>query len=150
MAPAKVQAVTDWPTPWNLKGVRGFLEFANFYCCFIKEFVRIVQPLNDLTKKDVPWSWGQAQQEAFASSRHGSPLVWYLSCGNQILKHTWKLMHWPLPWADLSCRSKRCMVSTIQLPSVWKVYTNRNATTRSITASCLLLYKGWKTGGTTL
>jgi hypothetical protein len=56
MNPAKVQAVTDWPTPWNLKDVRGFLEFANFYCRFIEGFARIAQPLNDLTTKDAPWS----------------------------------------------------------------------------------------------
>jgi hypothetical protein len=65
MNPAKVQAVTDWPNPWNLKDVRGFLGFANFYCRFIEGFARIAQPLNDLTKKDVPWSGGQLQQEAF-------------------------------------------------------------------------------------
>jgi hypothetical protein len=65
MDPAKVQAVTDWPAPWNLKDVRGFLGFANFYCCFIEGFAHVAQPLNDLTKKDVPWSWGQLQQEAF-------------------------------------------------------------------------------------
>jgi hypothetical protein len=66
MDPAKVQAVTDWPTPRNLKDVRGFLGFANFYCRFIEGFARIAQPLNDLTRKDVPWSWGQSQQEAFS------------------------------------------------------------------------------------
>jgi hypothetical protein len=65
MYPAKVQAVTDWPTPQNLQDIRGFLRFANFYCRFIKGFVRVMQPLNDLTKKEVPWSWGHVQQEAF-------------------------------------------------------------------------------------
>jgi hypothetical protein len=65
MDPAKVQAVTDWPTPWNLKDIKGFLGFANFYRRFIEGFAHIAQPLNDLTKKDVPWSWGQLQQEAF-------------------------------------------------------------------------------------
>jgi hypothetical protein len=66
MDPAKVQAVTDWPAPQNLKDVRGFLGFANFYCRFIEGFARIARPLNDLTKKDAPWSWGPSQQEAFS------------------------------------------------------------------------------------
>jgi hypothetical protein len=66
MDPAKVQAVTDWPSPRNLKDVRGFLGFANFYRRFIEGFARIARPLNDLTKKDAPWSWGPSQQGAFS------------------------------------------------------------------------------------
>jgi hypothetical protein len=66
MDPAKVQAVTDWPAPWNLKDVRGFLGFANFYRHFIEGFACIARPLNDLTKKDAPWSWGPSQQEALS------------------------------------------------------------------------------------
>jgi hypothetical protein len=66
MDPAKVQAVTDWPAPRNLKDVRGFLGFTNFYRRFIEGFARIAQPLNDLTKKDAPWSWGPSQQDAFS------------------------------------------------------------------------------------
>jgi hypothetical protein len=54
MDPAKLQPVTDWPAPKNLKDVRRFLGFANFYCRFIKGFAHIARPLNDLTKKDVP------------------------------------------------------------------------------------------------
>jgi hypothetical protein len=54
MDPAKVQAVTDWPTSQNLKDVKGSLGFANFYRCFIEGFARIAQPLNGLTKKDAP------------------------------------------------------------------------------------------------
>ena len=31
MDPSKVEAVRTWPTPKNLREVRGFLGFANFY-----------------------------------------------------------------------------------------------------------------------
>ena len=62
MDPAKVAAVKDWPTPTNLREVRGFLGFANFYCRFIKSFSQIARPLNDLTKKGVPFEWKKAQQ----------------------------------------------------------------------------------------
>ncbi|GJF00732.1 polyprotein [Phanerochaete sordida] len=65
MDPAKVKAVTEWPTPKNLKDVRGFVGFANFYRRFIKDFSKICRPLHDLTKKDVPFNWGSAQADAF-------------------------------------------------------------------------------------
>ena len=65
MDPVKVEAVTSWPTPKNLKDVRGFIGFANFYRRFIKDFSKIARPLHDLTKKDTPFVWGSAQQDAF-------------------------------------------------------------------------------------
>ena len=65
MDPIKVHAVTNWPNPRNLRDLRGFLGFANFYRRFIQNFSRLARPLNDLTKKDVPWIWGAAQQQAF-------------------------------------------------------------------------------------
>jgi RNase H-like domain found in reverse transcriptase len=42
MDPVKVKAVTDWPTPRNLRELRGFLGF-----------------------KDVLWTWGVSQRLAF-------------------------------------------------------------------------------------
>ena len=65
MDPGKVTAVKDWPTPTVLKEVRAFIGFANFYRRFIKDFSVMARPLHDLTKKDTPWVWGSAQQEAF-------------------------------------------------------------------------------------
>jgi hypothetical protein len=65
MDDAKVQAVSEWPTPRNLRDVRSFVGFANFYRRFIQDFSKIVRPLHDLTKKDVPFSWGTAQKLAF-------------------------------------------------------------------------------------
>jgi hypothetical protein len=45
--------------------VRSFLGLAGFYRRFIKDFGCIAAPLNELTKKDVPFVWGNAQQESF-------------------------------------------------------------------------------------
>ena len=59
------QAIRDWEVPKNLRGVRAFIGFANFYRRFIQNFSSIVRPITDLTKKDVKWYWGPEQQNAF-------------------------------------------------------------------------------------
>jgi RNase H-like domain found in reverse transcriptase/Reverse transcriptase (RNA-dependent DNA polymerase) len=65
MDPVKVKAVTDWPTPRNLRELRRFLGFANFYRRFIKDFAKLARPLNNLTKKDASWTWNGSQRQAF-------------------------------------------------------------------------------------
>jgi hypothetical protein len=65
MDPIKVKGVADWPTPTNVRQVRGFLGFGNFYRRFIKGFGSIAKLLNELTKKDVQWTWGPQHQHAF-------------------------------------------------------------------------------------
>ena len=70
MDPVKVEAVLKWSTPKNLKDVRGFIGFANFYRRFVKDFSKICRPLHDLTKKDVPFVWRDAQQDAFDRLKH--------------------------------------------------------------------------------
>ena len=49
----KLKAVQDWATPRDIKGIRSFLGFANYYRQFIKDFAAIADPLTSLTKKDV-------------------------------------------------------------------------------------------------
>jgi hypothetical protein len=65
MDPEKIRAVQDWEPPSNLKDVRTFLGFANFYCRFVRNYSRIVQPLTFLTHKGVPFAWSMEQQMAF-------------------------------------------------------------------------------------
>lgn len=65
MDPRKVESVRAWETPRSVKGVRGFLGFANFYRRFIKDFSKEVAPLVELTKKDRPFQWSPEAQEAF-------------------------------------------------------------------------------------
>ena len=51
--PAKVNAIRQWDTLIYVQKVRFFVGFCNFYCQFIKNFSKIVKPLNTLTKKDI-------------------------------------------------------------------------------------------------
>lgn len=65
MDPEKVKAIKEWETPTTIKGVRGFLGFANFYRRFIPNFSGIVRPLNNLTKKGTPFLWTKECQDSF-------------------------------------------------------------------------------------
>jgi hypothetical protein len=60
-----VEAIDGWPIPKNLSHVRSFLGLAGFCHCFVKDFSTIAAPLNELTKKGVPFSWGTRQENAF-------------------------------------------------------------------------------------
>jgi hypothetical protein len=65
MEKEKVHAVLEWPTPTSVKEVQSFLGFANFYCQFVPDFSGLARPWNALTQKTSPWTWGEAQQQAF-------------------------------------------------------------------------------------
>ncbi|KAJ8007789.1 hypothetical protein DPEC_G00097840 [Dallia pectoralis] len=47
--PDKVAALKTWPKPNNLKELRTFLGFCGYYRRFIKDYSKIVKPLNELT-----------------------------------------------------------------------------------------------------
>jgi hypothetical protein len=61
----KIKAIRDWMPPQNLSQVRSFLGLAGFYRRFVKDFNNVAAPINELTKKEVPFKWGEAQQKAF-------------------------------------------------------------------------------------
>lgn len=62
----KIAAIQAWPPLKDVKAVRSFLGLAGYYRRFVQNFSQITVPLSDLTKKDVPFRWGRAQEEAFA------------------------------------------------------------------------------------
>ncbi|MCH80169.1 transposon Tf2-1 polyprotein, partial [Trifolium medium] len=62
--PAKIVAITDWPPPRNIKGLRGFLGLSGFYRKFIKNYAGIAQPLTQLLRKD-SFIWNDSAQLAF-------------------------------------------------------------------------------------
>jgi len=63
--PVKVTRVCEWPVLENRTDVQAFIDFVNFYRCFIRDFSTIAQPLFDLTHSNQAWNWGTKEQKAF-------------------------------------------------------------------------------------
>ena len=54
--PEKI-AITQAPMPKNVQQLRSFLGLLNYYRKFLPNLATIIQPLNDLFRKDQKWDW---------------------------------------------------------------------------------------------
>ena len=61
----KIKDVLNWLTLKEVKDVQKFLELANYYQQFIKDFTVIARLLYDLVKKNQKWDWTEKQERAF-------------------------------------------------------------------------------------
>lgn len=104
--PDKIKALSEWPVPTDIKTLRSFLGFAGYYRRFIKDYARVVKPLNDLLvghstnksvssrkkkKKITPWQWGKDQQEAFDLLKEklsSPPVLGYADFTKPFVVHT--------------------------------------------------------------
>ena len=66
----KCNGICEWKPPSKVWGVHEFIRFCNFYCCFIKGFADITQPLHDLTKNDRPWTWTAKEEMVFQTLKN--------------------------------------------------------------------------------
>ena len=57
----KLRAVREWETPKDIRAVRSFLGFTNYYRRFIRHYAKIAHPLTELTKKEIGYQWGPLQ-----------------------------------------------------------------------------------------
>ena len=62
---ARVDMISNLPTPKCVRDIRSFLGHAGLYRRFIKYFSAISRPLCSLLAKDVPFAWSQACEAAF-------------------------------------------------------------------------------------
>ena len=54
---AKVELISNLPTPKCVKDIRSFLGHAGFYRRFIRDFSAIARPLCNLLAKDITFEW---------------------------------------------------------------------------------------------
>lgn len=63
--PKKVQAIKDYPRPTNIKEIQRFLGMCAYYRRYVPNFSKKAKPITLLLKKDQPFIWTDAQQQAF-------------------------------------------------------------------------------------
>ena len=61
----KVKAIREWPIPKNAIEVRSFHGLASFYRRFMKNFISLAPPLNELVKKNVVFKWTDVDEKVF-------------------------------------------------------------------------------------
>ena len=61
----KVNVITNWIAPRNLKQLQSFLGAIGYYRKFIANYSSIAKPLYKLLKKNVPFEWGSEQELSF-------------------------------------------------------------------------------------
>ena len=65
--PATVKAILDMKEPDSMPDVKRFLGTVNQLVKFVPNLAEKSKPLRDLLQKDVSWTWGKDQQDAFNS-----------------------------------------------------------------------------------
>ncbi|MBW0483856.1 hypothetical protein O181_023571 [Austropuccinia psidii MF-1] len=65
MDSSKVQQILNWPHPKNIKALKSFLGFANFYDCFIKDYSKKITSLSSLLKKHSPFIFNEEALSQF-------------------------------------------------------------------------------------
>ncbi len=71
----KVKAIVNWVTFTNLKEIQDFIDFINFYWCFIKNFSKLVKSFTQLTWKDTSFVWNKVCVEVFDNLKKQISLI---------------------------------------------------------------------------
>ncbi len=61
----KIQMIVEWSILINLTQIQFFIDFCNFYRCFIKNFLKIVHLMIQLTQKKIIFEWNEICQTTF-------------------------------------------------------------------------------------
>ena len=62
---AKIEVIAKLSPPNSVKGIHSFLGHAGFYCCVIKDFLKIAKPFTNILSKDVPFIFYQNCLDTF-------------------------------------------------------------------------------------
>lgn len=78
--PEKVRPIVELSAPKNVAELRSFLGMVNFYGKFVRNLSTYLQPLYQLVKKGVHWSWDKQREAAFKQVKR-------LLVGTDVLVH---------------------------------------------------------------
>ena len=63
--PEKINAITDWPLPVDVKGLKNILGLAAYLHKYLRNYTEMTVHLSRLLKKNEKWSWDADCQRSF-------------------------------------------------------------------------------------
>ena len=60
----RMETILNWGDCDNVTAIKSFIGTCGLCRVFIKDFAKIAEPLYRLTRKNVPWEWGEKQRKA--------------------------------------------------------------------------------------
>ena len=76
----KVSSILNMPSPSKVEELRQILRMIHFLGSYVPDLASIAQPLNELLKSKVIWTWGPGQEQALSQIRNllsSSPVLSY-------------------------------------------------------------------------
>ena len=67
--PKRVAAISDFPRPLDVTGVRSFIGLCNQLGFFIPDLTHVLSPLRELLKKNVAFVWTPEQENGFIQAK---------------------------------------------------------------------------------
>ena len=86
--PEKISAVQNMSRPTDKEGVQRLGGTVGYLAKFVPNLSVLIQPLNDLTRSDVPFHWTQTEEEAFIKVKDvltKAPVLAYFDAGKQLV-----------------------------------------------------------------
>ena len=76
----KIRIIREWEAPRTQKEIRSFLDLANYYQKFIRNFYKVVSPLSNILNEEAKLlMWDEACKDAFNDLKMFLSLTMYLS-----------------------------------------------------------------------
>ena len=70
VGPKKVTTIESWPLLKKVHDVQSFLGHGNTFKLYIQGYTKLVLPLRKLTRKGVPFKFGQSAVQAFSGQKY--------------------------------------------------------------------------------
>ena len=62
---SRLEAIQKLPPPTTVKASKSFCGVVNYLSLFCKDLQKILKPIYELTRKEMPFHWSEAHQKAF-------------------------------------------------------------------------------------
>ena len=82
--------ILELNTPQNVEQLRRFLGIVNYLGRFLSHLTEVAQPLHNLIRHNVAWTWSDAQEQAFNDIKKlvtSAPILTYYDCQKPLTIH---------------------------------------------------------------